>query len=933
MADLVCPVLIGREAEFGRLRSALSAAQTGSGGIVFLLGEAGIGKSRLAGALAAEASAAGALVLAGRAVPASISAPYRPVTEALQQGLRERGVPADPSLVPWLPALRAVVPAVAGPGSTAPGTASHGELSDAVRGEAVLQLLRRIRDGRALLLLLEDLHWADPDTVAVLEYLSDNLAGEPILCVATCREDTFSACGELIARLTSRRTGLVLALERLTPDETAAMVRACLPSAADELILRVQALSEGVPFLVEESLTAPGVPRSFADGIRVRMAGLSPPERLVLDTAALLGRQFDWRLLPAATSLSPDVVDAALEHGVRSQLLGSDGGAFRFRHMLTREAVLGELLPTRRSALAVAVLAALRESEFATDDDSAELLADLALAAGRKDEAGAILVRSGRAALTRGALATSIGTLRRATALLPAGDKRLEAATLLVESLALAGQVDDAMTTGDRLLAELADADRAGARMTIHLKLAHAAVDATRWADARRQLAMAADLLTARPDASLGAETDVLTAEVALADSDIATATRLAEHALAQAAASPEVRCHALELLGRLHRSSDLNAARESFERALSTAQAAGLAVWRLRALHELGTIDMFDHAGSSRLRQARQTAGELGAASTGAMIDLQLTAAAIFRFELGEAERCAQSALTTSTRLGLTKTRAIVLVFLAEVHALGRNRAGMDHFLALARAAEPGDAEIEGSALAGAQGMLALLTGDIATALDRLRRGVARLDTLPQQGPAPYRALYPLLLAATGDAGAGAATNHASQTGLLVNRVNRGLLSYASAILAGRAGELGAATQLAVDADANLHNYPVWADLARLYAAAPAAADGWGQPRQWLQAAADSFDRYGIEPLAERCRQLLHEPPRSRWARLGVTDRQADVLRLVAAGRSNKEVAAELHLSIRTVEKHVEALLRTAGARSRTQLVAIAGPEYPDAP
>ena len=176
MADLVCPVLIGREAEFGTLRSALSAAQSGSGAVVFLVGEAGIGKSRLATALTAEASAAGALLLTGRAVPASTSAPYRPLTEALQQGLRERGMPAAPSLVPWLPALRAVVPAAAGPGSTPPSVTSHGELSDAVRGEAVLQLLRRLGAGRVIVLLLEDLHWADPDTAAVLEYLTDNLS-------------------------------------------------------------------------------------------------------------------------------------------------------------------------------------------------------------------------------------------------------------------------------------------------------------------------------------------------------------------------------------------------------------------------------------------------------------------------------------------------------------------------------------------------------------------------------------------------------------------------------------------------------------------------------------------------------------------------------------------------------------------------------------
>ena len=119
-----------------------------------------------------------------------------------------------------------------------------------------------------------------------------------------------------------------------------------------------------------------------------------------------------------------------------------------------------------------------------------------------------------------------------------------------------------------------------------------------------------------------------------------------------------------------------------------------------------------------------------------------------------------------------------------------------------------------------------------------------------------------------------------------------------------------------------------MWADIARLCAAEPAQADGWGTPRRWLEAAAGTFDRYGIESLALRCRRLLAEPPPSRWSQLGITGRQADVLRLVAEGISNKEIAARLHLSPRTVEKHIENLLRKTDARSRTQLVAVAGPE-----
>jgi DNA-binding CsgD family transcriptional regulator len=926
VTDVLCPVVIGRDAETARLGSALEAAQGGAGGVMFLTGEAGIGKSRLASELAAAARARGAEVLAGRAVPTSASIPYRPLTEALQQALRVRAFADDPGLAPWLPALRAVIPTIGSPEGD--GIGDH---TAPVRGEAVLQLLRRVAGNAGMLLVVEDLHWADPDTLAVVEYLSDNLSAEAVLCVATCRSETTSAGAELVARVTGRRAAQHLALGRLTSGQVAAMVRACLPSAPDEVIVRVQRAADGIPFLVEESLAAPGVPRSFADGVRSRLAGLSDDERLVLHAAALLGRQFDWRLLPAATGLDASLVAGALEHGVGTQLLAVDADVFRFRHMLTREAVAAELLPPRRVTLAARLLAALRAAHLGLPGEAGDLAANLALQAGDQSQAGGLLLASGRSALDRGALATSIDTLRRAVELLSEREQRVEAEMLLVEGLALAGRVDEAMLVGDRLITQMpAGAGSATARTAVHLMLARAAVDATRWAAARRQLAIAGDLLAAGPQAGITGEAAVLNAEVAFAGNDIDQARALAESALASPQASSQVRCNALELLGRILRGQDLDAARGAFEQALATADAAGLAVWQLRALHQLGTIDMFDDGRADRLSQARHIADVLGAASTGAVIDLQLTAVAMFRYELGEAEHHAQSAVTISSRLGLAKTHAIGLVFLAEIRALRRDRAGMDRFLALADAAEPGDPEIEGSALAGARAMLALLEDDRAGALEGLRRGVAILDTLPQQGPAPYRALWPLLLAANGEAAAAAAISKARRTGLTVNRVNRGILGYADAILAGRTGDPHQATDLAAAADRELRNYPVWADLARLCAAEPALADEWGQPRQWLQVAADTFLRHGIEPLTLRCRRLLEQPQPSRWSRLGITDRQADVLRLVAEGISNKDIAARLHLSPRTVEKHIESLLRKTAARSRTQLVAIAGPESP---
>ncbi len=201
-------------------------------------------------------------------------------------------------------------------------------------------------------------------------------------------------------------------------------------------------------------------------------------------------------------------------------------------------------------------------------------------------------------------------------------------------------------------------------------------------------------------------------------------------------------------------------------------------------------------------------------------------------------------------------------------------------------------------------------------------------LNTLPQQGPAHYRGLWPLLLAAARDERAAAAIDEARPPGGAGHRLNRGLLGYAGAILAGPRGERALGRDAARAADADLAHYPVWGDLARLHAAAPALADGWGQPQTWLETAQACFAAHGIDALAARCAELLGGPWPSRWTGLGVTAREADVLVLVAEGLANKEIAARLHVSPRTVEKHVESLMRKAGARSRTPLVAIAGPQ-----
>jgi predicted ATPase len=236
VGEVLCPVLVGRRAEIQALESALAGALAGQGGCVVITGEAGIGKSRLMRELARMAAGRQVLVVMGRAVPASASAPYRPVTEALLQLLRRCPLPDDPSLAPWLPHLTALLPGAVGRPAARPG---RGVDSQAVRGEAVLRLLcRLVPDG--LVVVLEDLHWADPDTVSLVEYLADNAAGQPLLFAVSLRTEPPSPASDL-ARRQRGRAGIVhLPLGRLSEREVAEMIAACSPGAGADEQSRVQ---------------------------------------------------------------------------------------------------------------------------------------------------------------------------------------------------------------------------------------------------------------------------------------------------------------------------------------------------------------------------------------------------------------------------------------------------------------------------------------------------------------------------------------------------------------------------------------------------------------------------------------------------------------------------------------------------------------------
>ena len=317
---------------------------------------------------------------------------------------------------------------------------------------------------------------------------------------------------------------------------------------------------------------------------------------------------------------------------------------------------------------------------------------------------------------------------------------------------------------------------------------------------------------------------------------------------------------------------------------------------------------------------EARRLAEQMGALSTVAVLDLQLSACFTARWDLERCDAHARSALEIAGHLGLAHVRAKALALMVGSASMRADTEAVERLAAGTLAATPADLMLAGFCRASV-GMALFMAGDTAAALGPFAEGAAALSRLPNAEPMAIRALWPLIQAAQGDSRAAASVVEVRRLGVDSLNVNRGLIAFAQAVLEGRAGRPGRADAIVAGHAAWFVNCETWPDLARFIAAPRALADGWGEPAHWLTAAQARFTSLGLARLAGRCTELLKEASPNPWAHQGVTDREADVLRLVIGGLSNKEIAADLRLSPRTVEKHVENLLRKTMARSRTEL------------
>ncbi len=961
---MLCPTMVDRETEIQALADGLDRAASGSGSVLFLAGEAGVGKSRLARQATSMATERGFHVLIGRATESVVPVPFRPVTEALMKLARAGVVPGSPELANHLPVLASLVPEWSKPGD------SRAEISPLILGEALIRLLTP-PGAAGTLLVLEDLQWADPETLAIVEYLADNLADARVLCLGTVRDTEPSAGLDSMRSLTARRAAAGIDVGRLPDWAIREMAVACLDSQdLPEPVARLLSDCDGLPFAVEELLAAAvssgqlirgaagwqvnerittAVPASIASSVRNRLAALDPLVSDVLQSAAVLGRRFDWTLLPVITGQPEARVLGALQQAQAVQLIvpvAAGQNLFRFRHSLTRHAILARLLPpelARRSARAAAQIEAAHPG---LPEPWCELAAELYEAAGDRIKAARLLLQLGRHALSQGALSTALRSLSDAHKTLgtePAAEPGLaiEIDEAFVDALAHAGDYSRLQPVTERLIGEL---ERAGAdprrQALVMLTVARANPEEC-GGYCSAQLAAARAIADRLHDVALASRVDAAAARCAIGSGDLDTAEKLARQALASAEDAgeepwaAEVAFSALEVLGRRERMRDMDAAHAAFERAYQIATDEGFAIGRIRALHELGTVDMLTRGDTARLLGARALATEAGAVSTTTVIDIQLSNTWSLGTDLDRALAAARSCEQGARQITARRTEAIALNIQALVAAIRGDRRSMSHFADLAEKVVPGDPEVLFSTWGLTRVTASLFQDDVPRALRESEAGIAHGGDKALISPRRAWGYYALLQAISGNDAAGA-LGQARAAGAAVGW-NQGYLAYAEAVMEGRAGRRERAGELAEEGSRELLPYaPWWNHLARRLAAPAALKDGWGEPVGWMREAAAEFESAGQTRLASACRGILRRagervprsgrgtaqvPPQMR--RLGITSREMDVFLLVARGCSNADIAERLFISPKTVETHVASLVAKTGQTGRRELVA----------
>ena len=396
------PGLVGREQPLAHLRSRLGSALAGDGAVVLVTGDPGIGKTRLVEAAAAELGES-VSVAWGRCQEGAGNAAFWPWVEALRSVLADVAPPrtARATLAHLLPEL-AEEPLAA---------AMHldGEAARLRLYDAAVQLLTAAAAQRPVIVVLEDLHWADASSLRLLQYAAERIRDQRVVIVATLRVaevDKGSSLEQALAGLARLHFPRV-SLDGLTLDAVARLVEQATGQPVDErladvvlrrtdgnpfFILELARLLDSEGFLDAERATSAEIPDGVRAVVRRRLSRLPDDAQSLLTTASVIGRSFDIEVLEAVSDLDGDdvldLVDTALVHGLVEEQ-AEQVGRYRFSHALVRETLAEGLSRLRQARLHGRIAEALEASGVA----DAELAMHYAEAAGVSDELASKAVR------------------------------------------------------------------------------------------------------------------------------------------------------------------------------------------------------------------------------------------------------------------------------------------------------------------------------------------------------------------------------------------------------------------------------------------------------------------------------------------------------------------------------------------------------------
>jgi hypothetical protein len=433
---------VGRNAEIGRAIAALDRARKGKGGLLRVIGEPGIGKTRLADELSAAAVERDVRVAWGRCWEAGAAPPFWPWTQIVRSLGLESGLSALTGASPPTATVRSASP-------------SEAEQARFQLFAAVASALGRAASATPCLIVLDDLHAADVPSLVLLRFVARGLRASRLLVLATHREieaRVREEVGEHLSKLS--REGETIALQRLAEDDVTEWLRSVgRPTNAAR---RVHEATEGNPLFVQEVLevfrdagTSIGVPDAVHGAIAEHLARLSAGARALLGAMAVIGREAPRAEIAGLAEATLADVDAAVREASTLGVVDARGArAVAFRHILLRDELYDRLDASRRTELHARLASMLGERATRGDDDAMLRAAhhelEAALAGGRATHAIASARRAAARAMERVAYEQAADLLGRAVMLLEASSLRGDAleGELLVdwgEALILSG--------------------------------------------------------------------------------------------------------------------------------------------------------------------------------------------------------------------------------------------------------------------------------------------------------------------------------------------------------------------------------------------------------------------------------------------------------------------------------------------------------------